>query len=166
LHSVLTYLTAWDLPLASGIVRLDGRYSDGSVIAAIVATGLHIVVRQRGSALLEHPVVQAALAHEPVATITTRESHVTYERFDLPPVPVDGEIAPVRLILTRRVWTGEPISVGKVLGKWVYEQFVTTLPSAGFLAADMSSTCIKGVAPSKVRWRTRIAKVIPIGGVL
>jgi hypothetical protein len=137
LHSVMTYLTAWDLPVASGIVRLDGQYGDGSVIAAIVATGIHIVVRKRGYALLEHPLVQAAIAHEPVATITTQESHVTYELFDLPTVPLDGEISPVRLILTRRAWKGEPISVGKVLGNWVYEQFVTTLPSAGFLAADI-----------------------------
>jgi hypothetical protein len=122
-------------------VRRDGHYGDGSVIAALVATGLHIVVRKRGYALLEHPLVQAAIAHEPVATITTQESHVTYELFDRPTVPLDGEISPVRLILTRRAWKGEPMSVGKVLGKWVYEQFVTTLPSAGCLAADVLDWC-------------------------
>jgi hypothetical protein len=137
LQTVTTYLTAWDLPVASGIVRVDGQYGDGSVIADIVATGIHIVVRKRGYVLLDHPLVQAAIAHEPVATITTRESHVTYELFDLPDVPLDGETSRVRLILTRRAWKGEPITVGKVLGKWVYEQFVTTLPSAGFLAADI-----------------------------
>jgi hypothetical protein len=54
------------------------------VIADIVATGLQIVVRKRGYRLLEHPLVQAALAHDPVATMTTRESQVSYEVFDLP----------------------------------------------------------------------------------
>jgi hypothetical protein len=36
------------------------------------------------------------------------------------------------------VWKrGEPIAVGKVVGDWVYEQFVTTLPPEGFLATDV-----------------------------
>ncbi len=142
LHSALlavtTYLNAWELPAASGIVRVDGQYGDSSVIADIVATGVHIVVRKRGYRLLDHPVVQAALAHEPVAKITTRESQVTYEIFDLPQMLLEDGMTRVRLVLTRRAWRrGEPISVGKVVGDWVYEHFVTTLPLEGFLATDV-----------------------------
>jgi hypothetical protein len=112
------------------------------VIADIVASGLHLVVRmvvrKRGYHLLEHPRVQAALAHEPAATVTTQESHVTYEVFDLPQMLLEDGLTSVRLLLTRRAWKrGEPISVGKVVGDWVYEQFVTTLPPAGFLATDV-----------------------------
>jgi hypothetical protein len=45
---------------------------------------------------------------------------------------------PVRLLVTRRAWKrGEPISVGKVVGDWVYEHFVTTLSPDGFLATDV-----------------------------
>ncbi len=44
----------------------------------------------------------------------------------------------VALLLTRRAWKqGELISVGKVPGGWVYEQFVTTLLPEGFLATDV-----------------------------
>jgi hypothetical protein len=41
------------------------------------------------------------------------------------------------VLLTRRAWNGEPISVGKVVGDWVYAHFVTTLPPEGFLATDI-----------------------------
>jgi hypothetical protein len=138
LQAVTTYLTAWELPTASGIVRVDGQYGDSSVIADIVASGAQIVVRKRGYRWLGHPLVQAAIAHEPVATMTTRESQVTYEVFDVPQMLLDDGTTPVRLLLTRRAWKrAEPISVGKVVGEWVYEQFVTTLPPDGFLATDV-----------------------------
>jgi hypothetical protein len=138
LQAVTTYLAAWELPQACGIVRVDGQYGDSSVIADIVATGMHLVVRKRGYHLLDHPLVQAAIAHGPVATMTTRESQVTYEVFDLPQILLEDGTTPVRLLVTRRAWKrGEPISVGKVVGDWVYEHFVTTLPPEGFLATDV-----------------------------
>src|SRR5258708_30377518 len=77
------------------------------------------------------------MAHAPVATITTRERQVTYARFDLPAVPLDGAASGARLMLTRRAWTGAPMTVGNAWGKWVYAQFVTTLPSAGCGAAEL-----------------------------
>lgn len=108
------------------------------MIAELVASGVQIVVRKRGYRWLDHPLVQAALAQEPVARITTRESQVTYEVFDLPHMLLEDGMTSVRLLLTRRPWKrGEPISVGKVLADWVYEQFVTTLPPEGFLATDV-----------------------------
>jgi hypothetical protein len=138
LQAVTTYLAAWELPVSSGIVRLDGQYGDSAVIADIVATGVQIVVRKRGYRWLEHPLVQAALAHEPVATLTTRESQVTYEVFDLPHMLLEDGMASIRLVITRRAWKrGEPIAVGKVLGEWVYEQFVTTLSPERLLATDV-----------------------------
>jgi hypothetical protein len=137
-QAVTAYLTAWELPTASAIVRVDGQYGDSTVIADIVASGVQIVVRKRGYRILAHPLVQAALAQDPVARITTRESQVTYEVFDLPQMLLEDGTTSVRLLLTRRAWKqGQPISVGKVLGEWVYEQFVTTLPPEGFLATDV-----------------------------
>jgi hypothetical protein len=138
LRAVSTYLTAWELPVTSGIARLDGQYGDSSVIADLMASGVHVVVRKRGYRWLAHPRVQAALLQEPVATLTTQESRVTYEIFDLPQMLLDDGTTSVRLVLTRRAWKrGTPIAVGKVLGDWVYEQFVTSLPPDGFLATDV-----------------------------
>jgi hypothetical protein len=57
LQAGATYLTAWELPTASAIVRVDGQYGASSVIAAIVASGLQLVVRKRGYRWLDHPLV-------------------------------------------------------------------------------------------------------------
>jgi hypothetical protein len=66
---------------------------------------------------------------------------VTYEIFDIPDFPVLLDEQPdagrVRVILTRHAWTGAPIAVGKRVGMWVYELFLTTLPLDGFRAADV-----------------------------
>jgi hypothetical protein len=37
----------------------------------------------------------------------------------------------------KKIWKGDPISVGKVVGDLVHEQFVTRLPPEGFLATDV-----------------------------
>jgi hypothetical protein len=140
LQAVATYLTAWELPMVRSMVRVDGQYGDSSVMADSVASGAQIVVRKRGSRWLGHPLVQAAIAHAPVAPMTTRESQVTYAVFDVPQMLLEDGTTPVRLLLTRRTWKrGEPVSGGKVVGDGVYEheQFVTTLPPDGFLATDV-----------------------------
>jgi Transposase DDE domain len=141
LDVVGTYLTAWDLPRGAGIVRVDGQYGDLAIIAQIMATGLHLVVRGRGYTLLEQPQVQAVLTQTVPVTISLAESQLTYEVFDILDVPLlpDGQPDPVRVrvIVTRHAWTGAPIAVGKRVGMWVYELFLTTLPPDGFRAADV-----------------------------
>jgi hypothetical protein len=136
-----TYLQAWDLPQHVGIVRVDGQYGDLSVIADIVRAGLQVVVRGRGYTLMERPQVQAILAQQAPLTITPPNSQTTYEVFDLCDVPLlpDEPHDPVRVrvLLTRHAWTGAPVAVGKRVGMWVYELFLTTLPPDGFRAADV-----------------------------
>ena len=55
LQAVTTYVAAWDLPVSSGMVRLDGPYGESAVIADIVATGGQIVARKRGYRLVGAP---------------------------------------------------------------------------------------------------------------
>jgi hypothetical protein len=130
-------LAAWDLPRAAGIVRLDGQYGDPAVMAQIKETGVHVVVRGRSYALLEHPQVQAVLAQTMPVPVTSLESQVTDEVFDIPHVPLGPDQLRARVIFTRHAWLGEHVSVGKLVGNWVYEHFLTTLPTDGFLATDV-----------------------------
>src|SRR6266568_3986020 len=53
-RAIHTYLDASHLPHAMGLVRLDGQYGDGAVIAQVDKTGLPMVVRGRASHLLNH----------------------------------------------------------------------------------------------------------------
>lgn len=142
LRTTSAYLQAFDLPPSAGIVRVDGQYGDASVIAQILETGLHVLVRGRGYTLLDDPRVQQVLAGPPLTTVTTPESGVTLELFDLLGVPLSPSLPTqavqrCRVLLTRRRWEGEVVTVGKRMGEWVYELFVTTLPPEGFLAADL-----------------------------
>jgi hypothetical protein len=90
-HGVGTSLQAWDLPPDAGIIRVDGQYraiGGAAVIAHIVQSGLQVIVRGRGSTLLEHPLGQAVLTQTGPVTITMPESHGTYEVCDIPSLPL------------------------------------------------------------------------------
>jgi hypothetical protein len=141
LDVVGTYLQAWDLPHDAGIIRVDGQYGDAAVIAQIVQTGLQVIVRGRGYTLLEHPQVQAVLTQTGPLTITMPESQGPYAVFDIPSLPLGQPLGQdplrARVILTPHAWTGEHIAVGKRVGTWIYELFLTTLPADGFLATDV-----------------------------
>ena len=103
LRATVTYLACWQLPPEQGLVRVDGQYGDGVVIAEILASGMHLVVRSRTYTLLEHPHVQAVLTHAPVGVVTAPTSRVTYEVFEVAAMEVAPDTPPVRLMLTRRV---------------------------------------------------------------
>jgi hypothetical protein len=116
LQVVQAYLAAWDLPRAAGLVRVDGQYGDPAVIAQIVESGLQVVARGRGYALLELPRVQAVLTQTVPVTVTGLESQTTYEVFDIPHVPLGQGQLCCRVILARHSWTGEHVAVGKRVG--------------------------------------------------
>ena len=136
LRPIASYLTAFALPLAAGIVRLDGQYGAAAVIAPLLATGVHVLVRGRGYALLADPQGQAVLARPPVATRTTLESGVPLQVFDLPGVPLHCAAPPCRLSIARHAYSGQPITVGKRVGEGVYELVLTPLAPQGVLPSD------------------------------
>jgi hypothetical protein len=93
-------------------------------------------VRSRPSPLLGHPYVHAVLAPAPVAVVAAPLSGVTSALVAVPGVSVEPETPPVRLILTRRAWQGERVSVGKPPGEGVAEGVITAWPADGFHATD------------------------------
>jgi hypothetical protein len=136
LQAIKAYLTGWQFLPHQAIVRVDGQYGDGVVIADILATGVQIVGRCRTYSLLDHPSVHLVLTRAPVARVTAPESQISYEIFEAA-ICLDPGDLPVRVILTRRPWQGERVPVGKHEGEWVYELFVTSLPADGFRATDV-----------------------------
>jgi len=134
LQVVLAYLNQWQMRPAQGLIRVDGQYGDATVIAEIVALGLHVIVRKRGDAVLAHPRLQAVLTEPPIAVLTGPR---VAEVFDVLEMVLEEGMPAMRLIVVRHAWNGEKIAVGKVIGEWVYEQFVTTLAPEGFRATDI-----------------------------
>jgi hypothetical protein len=60
------------------------------------------------------------------------------ELFDGGWLQLEEGLPQVRVIVARhRVAPGKPVAVGKRVGEWVYELFITTLPVEGFLVEDI-----------------------------
>jgi len=61
------------------------------------------------------------------------------ELFDGGWLPLDEGLSPTRIVVARHRAPdpGKPIAVGKRVGEWVYELFITTLEADGFLVEDI-----------------------------
>jgi len=139
LRAITTYLGLFALTAQVALVRLDGQYGDAVAIAQLIGAGVHLVTRARGYRVLEHPQIQRVLAHPPTAKVTRVNSDEEVELFDGGWLPLDGEIPQTRIIVARHraPAPGKRVSVGKCIGEWVYEIFITTLPIDGFLVEDV-----------------------------
>ena len=121
------------------LIRLDGAYGDATVVAQLQLAGTPFVTRWRGYLLLEHPQIQRVLAHAPTTSITRTNSGVVVELFDGGWLELGEGLSPVRVIVARHPAppAGKDIPVGKRVGEWAYEVFVTMLGADGFLVEDV-----------------------------
>ena len=79
------------------------------------------------------------LAHAPTASMTRINSGVVVELFEGGWVELGEGLSPVRVMVARHPApaAGQEIPVGKRVGEWVYELYVTTLGSDNFLVEDV-----------------------------
>jgi hypothetical protein len=138
LETIKTYLAHFALPPEAALVRLDGQYGDAVVITQLVAAGVYLITRGRTYRVLEHPQLQRVLAHPPSARVTALNTGQVVELFDGGWLPLEEGLPQVRVIVTRHAAPapGKKVTVGKRVGEWVYELFITTLPVEGFLVED------------------------------
>jgi hypothetical protein len=139
LRAITAYLTHFAFPPEMALVRLDGAYGDATVIAQLLLAGPSFVTRWKGYQLLERPQIQLVLAHLPTACITRRKSGEVVELFDGGWLQLGESLSPVRVIVARHPAPSpeKDIPVGKRVGEWVYELFITMLGADGFLVEDV-----------------------------
>jgi hypothetical protein len=139
LRAITSYLGFFALPAQIALVRLDGQYGDAVAITQLLEAGVHLVTRARGYRVLEHPQIQRVLAHLPTACITQVSTNEEVEVFDGGWLSMNEGMPQVRIIVARHraPKSSKRISVGKCIGEWVYEIFITTLPTQGFLVEDV-----------------------------
>jgi len=130
LRSITTYLKLFALTPEVAVVRLDGQYGDTVAMAQLLKAGVYFVTRARGYHVLEHPQIQGVLAHPPTARVTRVNSDEVVELFDGGWLQLDAEVPQTRVIVARHhaPAPGKRVSVGKCIGEWVYEVFITTPP--------------------------------------
>ena len=140
LRAIATYLKHFALTPEVALVRLDGQYGDAVVIAQLIEAGVYLITRGRTYGMLERPQIQRVLIHPPSARVTALNTGEVVELFDggWLPLDLDEGLPKVRVIVARHAAPppGKKVTVGKQVGEWVYELFMTTLPADGFLVED------------------------------
>jgi hypothetical protein len=129
------YLAAHGLPQARALLRLDGLYGTGAVIADLA--GLSFVMRGKDYTVLDHPAVQTRLHLPPDTHFSRPESDLVRQLYDCPDVPVGKEGCRCRVVIATHPATSKKSRIGQTRKGVVYELFFTRLPQEGFTASDV-----------------------------
>ncbi len=129
------YLAAHGLPQARALLRLDGLYGTGAVIADLA--GLSFVMRGKDYTVLDHPAVQARLHLPPDSHFSRPESTLVRTLYDCPDVPVGPEGCRCRVVVATHPKGPMKSRVGVTRQGVVYELFFTRLPQDAFTASDV-----------------------------
>jgi hypothetical protein len=129
------YLAAHDLPQTHALLRLDGLYGTGAVIADLA--GLSFVMRGKDYTLLDHPAVQARLHFPPDSHFSRPESTLVRTLYDCPDVAVGSAGVRSRIVVATHPAPEKKSRIGHIRKGTVYELFFSDLPQEGFTAADV-----------------------------
>src|SRR5258708_14926022 len=129
------YLAALGLPQTRALLRLDGLYGTGAVIADL--EGLFFVMRGKDYTVLDHPIVQSRLHLPPDAHFSRPESALVRALYDCPDVPVGPEGRGSRVVVATHPKGPLRSRIGATRKGIVYELFFTHLPQDGFTASDV-----------------------------
>jgi hypothetical protein len=121
------------------LVRLDGLYGDAAVVAQIMLAGVFFVTRGKKYHLLNHPQILAALASPPRERMTRMNTGETVELFDGGWLSLGEGLPEVRIMVARHPAppAKQKVKVGKRVGEWVYELFLTNLDPYAFFLEDL-----------------------------
>jgi hypothetical protein len=129
------YRQAHDLPAARVVLRLDGQYGTGAVLADLV--GFSFVVRGKADQVLDRPEIQVRLHLPADGQFTRPESPLCRTLYDCPQVPCGPSGVGCRVGVATHPAGKTKSRVGVEREGVVYELFFTNLPQSGFTAADV-----------------------------
>src|SRR5450432_273277 len=135
LFAIDRYLAAHRLSQAQALLRFDGQYGTGAVIADLA--DFSFVMRGKDYTVLDHPLVQTRLHLPPDQLQGRPESLVVRSLYDCPDVPVGPEGAHCRVVVATHQAGKKKSPVGVTREGVVYELFFARLPQQGFTASDV-----------------------------
>ena len=135
LSAIGRYLAAHYLPQERTLLRLDGQYGNGAVLADVA--GFAFVTRGKDYHLLDHPLIQARLHLPPDQFQQRPESQMARSRDLCPQIPVGPEGVPYRVGVATHPAGKKKSPVGVTRAGMVYELFFTNLPQHAFTARDV-----------------------------
>jgi hypothetical protein len=135
LAAIGRYLAGHQLPQARTLLRLDGQYGTGAVLADLA--GFAFVTRGKEYTALDHPLIQARLHLPPDQFQQRPESQMVRSLYDCPEVAVGPESIPCRVVVATHKAGNKKSPVGVTRAGIVYELFFTNLTQQAFTAADV-----------------------------
>jgi hypothetical protein len=132
--AISAYVKAQSVPLSQAVVRLDGQYGNGAIVADLA--GLAYVMRGKDYHLLDLQAVQTRLQAPPDQQTTHPETGTQRALFDFPCLQVSATGERSRVIVATHPASATPAPVGETREGMVYELFFTALPVGAFTAAD------------------------------
>jgi hypothetical protein len=133
--AIRAYVTAQHFPLSQAVVRLDGQYGNGAIVADLA--GLTYVLRGKDYDLLDLPQVQTRLGLPPDQQTSHPETGTCRALFDCPDLPLTPTGPHARVIVATHPATTTAAPIGTTRGEVVYELFYTALPVSAFTPADV-----------------------------
>ncbi|GHP00523.1 hypothetical protein KSF_105700 [Reticulibacter mediterranei] len=135
LSAISRYLAVHQFPCERCLLRLDGQYGMGTVLADLA--GFAFVTRGKEYTVLDHSLVQACL-HLPADQFQQRpESQIVRRLYDCPQVSVGPAGVLYRVVVATHPEGRKKSPVGVTREGTVYELFFTNLPQQAFTASDV-----------------------------
>ena len=135
LTAVRSYLEAQHLSPASALVRLDGQYGTGAVIADL--SGFPFVMRGKDYTVLDQESIQSRLHLPADHQFSRAESGLVRQLYDCPDVAVGPEGYRCRVVVATHPAPEKKSRVGHTRKGVVYELFFTHIPQDAFTASDV-----------------------------
>ena len=133
--AIQSYLQAHHHPEERVLLRLDGQYGTGAVLADLA--GLAYVMRGKNYQILKRAEVQTRLKLPPDQHLTHPESGVVRALYDCPGLTLDPALSPCRVVIATHPAQATKSRVGVTRAGVVYELFLTALPQSAFTASDV-----------------------------
>ena len=133
--AIRDYLKAHHHPEERVLLRLDGQYGTGAVLADLA--GLPFVMRGKDYQILKRDEVQARLRLPPDQHLTHPESGMMRALYDCLDLPLGPEGVRCRVVVATHPAGTVKSRIGVTRSGVVYELFVTQLPQSAFTASDV-----------------------------
>jgi len=135
LDAIRGYLETHHLSPSCALLRLDGQYGTGAVIADLA--DFAFVTRGKDYSVLDRPEVQSRLHLPADGQFSRPESGLVRQLYDCPDVPVGPEGVRCRVVVATHPQASKKSRIGHTRKGVVYELFFTHLPQDAFTASDV-----------------------------
>jgi hypothetical protein len=149
-EAIQAYLKVHQLKDSCALLRLDGLYGTGAVLADLL--GLPFVMRSKTYGFLDLPDVQTRLHLPADQQFTLPESPLVRTLYDCPDIPVCADGQQYRLVVATHPKGSKKQKIGVERDGLIYELFLTKLPQEAFTPSDVVALYLHRGSFETVLW--------------